>query len=152
MDKKEEIKDTLLSMARECVAVRIRLLNRLITNIYDSALKDLGIKLSQLNILIVIYLAGEVGYDDISKRLIMEKSTVSRNIDRMVKKDLLEVFYATGSNKKMLRVSSYGEELLEKVYERWQSAQDKAVGLLGKDFSEQLILTSNKIWKDKKKK
>lgn len=152
MDKKEEIKDTLLSMARECVAVRIRLLNRLITNIYDSALKDLGIKLSQLNILIVIYLAGEVGYDDISKRLIMEKSTVSRNIDRMMKKDLLEVFYASGSNKKMLRVSAYGEELLEKVYERWQSAQDKAVGMLGKGFSEQLILTSNKIWKDKKKK
>lgn len=152
MDKKEEIKDTLLSMARECVAVRIRLLNRLITNIYDSALKDLGIRLSQLNILIVIYLAGEVGYDDISKRLIMEKSTVSRNIDRMMKKDLLEVFYASGSNKKMLRVSAYGEELLEKVYERWQSAQDKAVGMLGKGFSEQLILTSNKIWKDKKKK
>lgn len=152
MGKKEEIRDTLLFMARECVAVRVRLLNRLITNIYDSALKDLGIKLSQLNILVVIYLAGEVGYDDISKRLIMEKSTVSRNIDRMVKKGLLEVFYASGSNKKMLRVSPYGEELLENVYERWKVAQDKALSLFGKDFSEQLILTTNKIWKDKKKK
>lgn len=152
MGKKEEIKDTLLSMARECVAVRVRLLNRVITNIYDSALKDLGIKLSQLNILVVIYLADEVGYDDISKRLIMEKSTVSRNIDRMVKKGLLEVFYASGSNKKMFRVAPYGVELLENVYGKWKVAQDKALGLLGKDFSEQLILTSNKIWKGKKKK
>ena len=40
-------------IAGECVAVRVRMLNRAITNIYDDALRPLGLRASQLNILIV---------------------------------------------------------------------------------------------------
>ena len=40
-------------IAGECVAVRVRMVNRAITNIYDDALRPLGLKASQLNILIV---------------------------------------------------------------------------------------------------
>jgi len=39
-------------MAGECIAVRLRMLNRAITNIYDSALRPLGLKVSQMNILV----------------------------------------------------------------------------------------------------
>ena len=40
-------------MAANCVAVRLRLVNRVITNLYDEALRPLGLKISQLNILVV---------------------------------------------------------------------------------------------------
>ena len=39
-------------IARTCVAARMRLLNRVVTNFYDDALRPLGLKISQLNILI----------------------------------------------------------------------------------------------------
>ncbi len=38
------------TIARTCIAVRLRLLNRVVTNFYDDAL---GLKVSQLNVLIV---------------------------------------------------------------------------------------------------
>src|SRR5881409_628547 len=41
------------TIARTCIAVRLRLLNRVVTNFYDDALRPLGLKVSQLNILIV---------------------------------------------------------------------------------------------------
>jgi hypothetical protein len=41
------------TIARTCMAVRLRLLNRVVTSFYDDVLRPLGLKVSQLNILIV---------------------------------------------------------------------------------------------------
>ena len=41
------------AIARNCIAVRLRLLNRVVTNLYDDALRPLGLKVSQLNVLVV---------------------------------------------------------------------------------------------------
>ena len=38
-------------IAKTCIAVRMRMLNRLVTNVYDEALRPLGLKVSQMNIL-----------------------------------------------------------------------------------------------------
>jgi hypothetical protein len=40
-------------ISKTCIAVRLRLLNRVVTSFYDDALRPLGLKVSQLNILIV---------------------------------------------------------------------------------------------------
>ena len=50
-------------MSHQCIAVRIRLLSRMVTSIYDSALSPFGVKLNQISILVFVHLAGEVGYD-----------------------------------------------------------------------------------------
>jgi hypothetical protein len=39
-------------IASECVAVRLRMLNRVITNIYDDAFRPLDLKVSQFSILV----------------------------------------------------------------------------------------------------
>src|SRR4051812_38750770 len=39
-------------IASECVAVRLRMLNRVVTSIYDDALRSLDLKVSQMNILV----------------------------------------------------------------------------------------------------
>jgi len=41
------------TIARNCIALRLRLLNRVVTNLYDDALRSLGLKVSQLIILVV---------------------------------------------------------------------------------------------------
>ena len=50
MDKSSTTVDVI---AKTCIAVRLRSLNRVVTNIYDAALRPLGLKISQLNILVV---------------------------------------------------------------------------------------------------
>jgi len=41
---------TIDTIAKTCIAMRLRLLNRVVTNCYDDALRPLGLKVSQLNI------------------------------------------------------------------------------------------------------
>ena len=42
----------------QCLAGRLRILNRVVTNMYDEALRPLGVKTSQLNILVTAELTG----------------------------------------------------------------------------------------------
>ena len=78
-------------IASECLAVRVRLLSRTITGIYDEALRPLGLTVGQMNILVVVAKRGPVSPGEVARRLNMEKSTVSRNIDRMAKRGWLTV-------------------------------------------------------------
>ena len=41
-------------VARECIAVRVRLINRVITALYDEALRPHGLRVSQANILVAV--------------------------------------------------------------------------------------------------
>ena len=140
------------SMSQQCIAVRIRLLSRMVTNIYDSALSPFGVKLNQISILIFVHLTGEVGYDALCKRLKMEKSTASRNIERMKKKGWLDIVSAEGEKRKFLRITPAGEVLLGKVYGVWEDAQEKALNLLGEEGTQVLCGIANGIWKKDRKR
>ena len=82
-DSKDRI-EIAKAVAAGCIAVRVRLVSRAITGVYDRALRKLNIKIGQASILVFLTLHGESSPGEIGKALMMEKSTVSRNLDRLV--------------------------------------------------------------------
>lgn len=74
---------TIDTIARDCIAVRLRLLNRVITNLYDDALRPLGAKVSQFNILVVAAKLGLARPAEVCEILQLDTSTLSRNVERM---------------------------------------------------------------------
>src|ERR1700745_813747 len=77
--------------AKSCIAVRLRLLNRVVTNLYDEALRPLGVKVSQLNILVGTAKLGLARPAKVCELLQLDVSTLSRNVDRMRASGWLEV-------------------------------------------------------------
>jgi DNA-binding MarR family transcriptional regulator len=112
-------------LAGECIAFRVRVLNRVITNLYDAVLKPFGITVNQTTILAMLTLAGEVTPGEIGRELVMEKSTVSRNLERMRKNGWIE----TGAQG--IRVTGAGQALFTSLHPAWEEAQTNAEGLLG---------------------
>src|SRR6059058_3950830 len=93
---KSAIEDTRMQgmidkVAGECVAVRLRMLNRVITNIYDDALRPLGLKVSQMNILVAAAKMGTAQPLDVCAYLHLDVSTLSRNVERMKARRWVEV-------------------------------------------------------------
>src|SRR6266446_10432035 len=78
------------AIARNCIAVRLRLLNRIVTNLYDDALRPLGLKVSQLNILVVTAKLGLAQPAKVCDLLQLDPSTLSRNVERMRARGWLE--------------------------------------------------------------
>lgn len=119
-------------MSDTCIAVRVRLLSRVITKMYNDSLRPLGIKASQVNILVVIGKLGLTRPAEICRRLMLDLSTVSRNVDRMVARGWIEVVNDEKDGRAhSFQLSQEGERLLEQVKPLWETAQAKAEALLG---------------------
>ena len=121
------------TIARTCIAVRLRLLNRVVTNIYDDALRPLGLKVSQLNILVVTAKLGLARPAQVCDILQLDASTLSRNVERMRAHDWLEVVPDEDARAQPFRLTPQGKRLIEKAVPAWEEAQRQATELLGNE-------------------
>src|SRR5215470_154230 len=119
------------TIAKTCVAVRLRLLNRVITNFYDEALRPLGLKVSQLNILIVTAKLGVARPAQVCAVLHLDTSTLSRNVERMRAHGWLEAVPDEDARAQPFRLTPQGRRLIEKAVPAWEEAQRQATELLG---------------------
>ena len=122
---------TIDTIAKTCIAVRLRLLNRVVTNIYDHCLRPLGLKVSQLNILVVTAKLGLARPTEVCNLLQLDVSTLSRNIERMRINGWLEIVSGADARTQSFRLTSQGKRLLEKAIPAWDKAQREALELLG---------------------
>src|SRR3954466_14563940 len=124
-------------VAGECVAVRLRMLNRVITNIYDTALRPLDLKVSQMNILVAAAKMGTARPLEVCEYLHLDVSTLSRNVERMKARDWLEVVPDADGRSQPFQLTSRGHKLLEKAIPAWRKAQRQVTGILGAPFVDQ---------------
>src|SRR5688572_2470041 len=125
--------------AGECIAVRLRMLNRVITNIYDDALRSLDLKVSQMNILVAAAKMGTARPIDVCEHLHLDVSTLSRNVERMKARGWLEVVPDDEDGRAQpFRLTPRGRKLLEKAVPAWREAQQQVKKVLGDGFLEQL--------------
>jgi len=133
------------AIARNCIAVRLRLLNRVVTNVYDEALRPLGLKVSQLNILVVTGKLGLARPATVCELLQLDSSTLSRNVERMRAKGWLEVVPGEDARMQPFRLTGKGKLLLERAIPAWEEAQRKARELLGQDGVSLLTRAASKL-------
>jgi DNA-binding MarR family transcriptional regulator len=118
-------------IARDCIGFRVRLLGRVVTGLYDDALRPHGVRVSQLTILVATGWRGQIRPTDLAEALEMDKSTVSRDIKRLIKQGWLEQVPGSDGRSHYLRLTDAGEALLEKITPAWREAQNKVTALLG---------------------
>jgi DNA-binding MarR family transcriptional regulator len=107
------------------------LLNRVVTNIYDEALRPLGMKAGQLNALVALTRIGTTTAGDIARVLKIEKSTLSRNLERMRSRGWIDVAPGDDARSNQIEVTAAGAKMLEDALPLWRDAQRSARKLLG---------------------
>ena len=134
-------------VASECVAVRLRMLNRVISNIYDDALRSLDLKVSQMNILVAAAKMGTARPIEVCEHLHLDVSTLSRNVERMMARGWLEVVPDKDGRSQPFRLTPRGRKLLEKAVPAWTEAQQQVKKVLGDGFVGQLSQAMKRIAK-----
>ena len=135
-------------IAGECVAVRVRMLNRVITNIDDDALRSLDLKVSQMNILVAAAKMGTARPMEVCEHLHLDVSTLSRNLERMKARGWLEVVADEDGRSQPFRLTPQGRKLLEKAVPAWSKAQQQVTKVLGDGFVEQLNQAMKRVRKE----
>ncbi|MEW4530305.1 MarR family transcriptional regulator [Maioricimonas sp. JC845] len=134
--------DTLVDhIADECLAVRVRVLSRIVTNIYDEALRPLGLRITQLNILVATGKLGTARPAELCQRLAMDASSLSRTLDRLASHGWIEFVPDTDRRARPFRLTSAGRDILTRARPAWEEAQRQAREQLGAPLASQLSST-----------
>lgn len=116
----------------DCLLSRARLLNRVLTGIYDDELRAFGLKATQLNLLVVVARIGPVRRIDIGKRLHLDPSTLTRNLKIMLTHGWIEeIIDGEDGRGSPLQVTTKGRDLLHQIVPSWRKAQDRTQRLIG---------------------
>jgi DNA-binding MarR family transcriptional regulator len=132
MERKDEsLQAKAALIVEECIAVKLRLLTRAVTKIFNQALRPHGLTVSQMNILVAASYIGQAKQQDICQALHLEKSTLSRDLVRMRERGWVAESPGDDGRSSLLRVTAHGEKLLQRAFPAWRQAQQQAAELLG---------------------
>jgi DNA-binding MarR family transcriptional regulator len=125
------VDDPVSEIAANCLLVRVRMLARAISAIYQREMRGCGLGVSQVNILVCVGKRGECSPSEVGRLLQMERSTVSRNLRPLVEAGWLRAHEAEGGRIARIRLTESGREKLRLALPEWRRAQAKVRGLLG---------------------
>jgi DNA-binding MarR family transcriptional regulator len=114
-----------------CIATRLRLTTRVITKVYDDALRPFGLTVSQMALLAVAADRGVIRQSEVGAQLQFDNSTLSRNLERMRSNGWLDEVVEADARVHTHRLSESGQSLLERVMPAWRTAQRRGQDLLG---------------------
>src|SRR6185437_5494617 len=78
-------------IASSCACFKLRKASRAVTQFYDAALQESGLKVTQLTLLVSLTLAGPVPIGTLADELVMDRTTLTRNVELLVRDGLAEV-------------------------------------------------------------
>jgi DNA-binding MarR family transcriptional regulator len=126
-----EIQDIADTTAATCLATRVRRLSRIVTRVYDDAMRPLGITASQYTLLAQLASRDGITAVEIGYELDIEKSTLSRNLKRLLALGHIVMDPPAGRRGRGLHLTPKGELVLRDAYPIWQACQTKTVSALG---------------------
>jgi DNA-binding MarR family transcriptional regulator len=127
---RKETREAAQTIASECLALRIRRLDRSLSRIYDGALRPHGLTIAQLGLLTAVTLSEPIQPSRLGDILDLERSTVSRNIARMLRKGWISATAAPNGRSQLLAITRRGEDVLSEALPAWRLGQKKVVELL----------------------
>jgi DNA-binding MarR family transcriptional regulator len=121
-------------ISSECLLGHWRRVNRVLSGIYEAEMRDWGLKSSQLNLLVAVAKAGPVRRIDLGKRLHLDPSTLTRNLQVMLKQGWIEERPDQEDQRSArLKITAKGRRLLESIAPAWKRAQARARQMLGSE-------------------
>ncbi len=127
------ITDIAEATAGACLATRVRQLSRIITRVYDDAMRPLGITASQYTLLAQLAARDSITAVEIGHDLDIEKSTLSRNLKRLLALGHINMDPPAGRRGRGLHLTPKGRAILSDAFPAWQDAQQRTMQALGPD-------------------
>jgi DNA-binding MarR family transcriptional regulator len=121
-------------IACDCLLVRARKLDRVLTRIYDAELRPFGLKASQLSLLVLVAKIGPIRRIEIGKCLHLDPSTLTRNLKIMLTNGWIqEIDDGEDGRGLPVQITAQGRDLLNQIGPSWRKAQTRTEKFLGED-------------------
>ncbi len=120
-------------LTENCTCFNLRKAARAITQAYDSALQPSGIRATQFTLLAVIKAVGPLALSHLAKTLVMDRTTLTRNLRPLEKQDLIRVEPGEDRRVRIVVLTDKGARALTRALPLWRRAQGRIVDDLGRE-------------------
>jgi DNA-binding MarR family transcriptional regulator len=115
-----------------CACTRLRTAARMMTRAYDDALRPSGVTAAQLAILAAVDVDHSPSIAELSKRLAVDRTTLSRNLQPLQKAKWIRLGDEGWRRSKTVHVTSVGKQRLTRATTLWETAQAAFLKRFGK--------------------
>jgi len=121
------------ALAKNCINLKSRQLARLTTRHYEAELSKVGLKATQFTLLSKVLRLGPVGLSDLARNMAVEPSTLSRNIQPLLRQGWLRIETGADARYRVLRITETGKRKQAEADHHWAIAQNNVTALLGEE-------------------
>ena len=136
-------------LVQNCTCFNLRKASRALTQLFDEALKPAGLFSTQFTLLAAISSQDKATITKLSQALIMDRTTLTRNLSPLQKNGWVEVTPGEDKRTRILSLTHSGKKVLKQAMVYWKDIQTQVVKTLGKgnwdDLMNQLAFTVSKL-------
>lgn len=122
----------------------LRRASRALSQVYEDALRPLGLRATQFTILQSLSLAGEVTQGVLGHMLAMDSTTLTRTLGILVRHGWIAKRHGDDRREWRIRLSKAGEAQFKRALPHWQKVQTRLHTQLGNEVWESLLRLSDK--------
>ena len=128
-----------------CMCASFRRASRAVTQMYDEALRPLGLRATQFTILQALSLAGEVSQSDLARILAMDSTTLTRTLQIMGREGWIAERRGEDRRERLLRLAKAGRYQFNRALPSWEKAQAQLGRQLGDKRWRALMKLTNEV-------
>jgi DNA-binding MarR family transcriptional regulator len=123
----------------------LRRASRSLTQLYEDALRPVGLRATQFTVLQTLFLAGEVTQGKLGQILAMDSTTLTRTLTIMGRHGWIAKRRGEDRREWRMRLSKAGETQLKQALPHWEKAQTRLRRQLGDALSNNLMKLTQKV-------
>jgi DNA-binding MarR family transcriptional regulator len=128
-----------------CMCGSIRRASRALTQLYENALRPLGLRATQFTILQALSLAGEVTQSQLGEMLAMDSTTLTRTLHIMDREGWIVERRGEDRRERWLRLAKAGEAQFKRAVPAWEKMQSRLRRQLGEESWKGLLDITHEI-------
>jgi len=114
-----------------CVCNTLRMVTRVVTQLYDDCLRPSGLRVTQFSILAAIARLVEASLKQLEDELAIDQTTLTRSLGLLERDGVIERASHPDGRIKAMRLTARGRRALEEARPMWAQAQGKVLRALG---------------------
>ena len=122
-----------------CMCASFRRAARALTQLYDDALRPLGLRTTQFTILQALSLTGEVSQGELGEILAMDSTTLTRTLAIMRRQSWISKRRGRDGRERLLSLAEAGRAQFDRVSPAWQGVQEHVRSQFGDERWEQMF-------------
>ena len=141
----QKVLDAYRKRGFDCLCGNLRMASRAITTLFDEHLKPSGLTSNQLAVLWPIVNMEPTPMGEIAHYVVMDKTTVSRNVAGLEALGLVEVQQGEDGRHRLVSTTAKGRHAFALAMPAWEAAQADVVKTFGKTRFTSLVKESKKL-------